>query len=77
MGICRRSWSAIGVLELAQVVEDRPALLLPVPVLQAAEELRAPRLVATALAEELALERVQREDVVAGPVRVGEAIGSR
>ena len=39
------------------------------PLLQAAEELRAPRLVAAALAHELALERVEGVDVVARPWR--------
>ena len=65
----------LGVLELAQVVEDLLALLGAEPLLQPAEELGAPGLVAAALAEELTLERVEREDVVARPRLVREAVG--
>ena len=60
---------SVCVLELAQVVEDAHPLLRAEPLDQAAEELRAARLVAAALAQELALEGVERVDVVAGPGR--------
>ena len=64
----------VAHLELAQVVEDAHPLLLAEPLDQAAEELRAARLVAAALAHELALERVEGEDVVAGERLVGRGV---
>ena len=67
----------LRVLELAQVVEDAHALFVAEPLLQArpgtasgAPRRRRP-------AEELALERVQGEDVVSRAVRAGRCRGSR
>ncbi len=58
---------ALGVLELAEVVEDALAPVRPEPLPQPAEELRAASLVAAALAHELPLEGVERVDVVTRP----------
>ncbi len=57
----------LGVVVLAQVVEDREALAEAELRLEPAEELRGARLVAAALADELALERVDGVDVGARP----------
>jgi hypothetical protein len=54
----------VARVALAQVVEDELPTLRPEALLQACEEHRAPRLVAAALPEELALERVDGVDVV-------------
>src|SRR5215204_2198496 len=68
---------AAWVLELPQVVERGESPALAELLLEAAEERRAPRLVAAALADELALQGVDRVDVVARPGRVGGAAGGQ